>query len=68
MDSKGERMSAFPTTRISLLMRVRDHGDRQAWTDFVTLYRPVSYRFARRRGLQEADAQDLTQSVLTAVA
>ena len=61
-------MSDFPTTRLSLLRRVRDHDDHQAWTEFVTLYRPVVYRFARRRGLQEADAQDLAQSVLTAVA
>ncbi|MFK8112813.1 MAG: RNA polymerase sigma factor [Rubripirellula sp.] len=61
-------MSQYPTTRISLLMRVRNHEDHQAWSDFVTLYRPVLYRFGRRRGLQPADSQDLAQSVLAAVA
>lgn len=61
-------MSDFPTTQINLLMQVRDRGDQQAWIDFVTLYRPAIYRFARRRGLQEADAQDLAQTVLGAMA
>lgn len=61
-------MSEYPTTRISLLMRVRDPQDHQAWSDFVTLYRPVLYRFARRRGFQSADAHDLAQTVLTTVA
>ena len=31
-------------------------------------YAPLVYRFARRRGLQDADAADLTQEVLQAVA
>lgn len=61
-------MSDFPTTRISLLMRLRDTDNQDAWVDFVSVYRPVIYRFARQRGLQEADAQDLAQSVLAAVA
>jgi RNA polymerase sigma factor (sigma-70 family) len=61
-------MSDFPTTQIHLLLQVRDRGDQQAWIDFVALYRPAIYRFARRRGLQEADAQDLAQTVLSAVA
>ena len=58
----------FPTTQISLLARIHDLQDHEAWSDFVALYRPAIYRFARVRGLQEADAHDLTQSVLVAVA
>jgi RNA polymerase sigma factor (sigma-70 family) len=34
----------------------------------VGLYGPLVYGFARRRGLQDADAADLTQEVLRAVA
>jgi len=49
-------------------MRVRDTADHAAWQEFVSVYRPVIYRFARRRGLQEADAEDLAQNVLAAVA
>lgn len=60
-------MNDFPETRETLLLRVRDPTDRDAWADFVAIYRPVIYRLARRRGLQEADAQDLAQKVLIAV-
>ena len=57
-------MSAMPTTRASLLVRLRDPGDGDAWRQFVQVYGPVVYGFARRRGLQDADAADLMQEVL----
>jgi RNA polymerase sigma-70 factor (ECF subfamily) len=57
-----------PVTRPSLLLRLRDGHDREAWRQFVELYAPVVYGFARRRGLQDADAADLMQEVLRAVA
>jgi RNA polymerase sigma-70 factor, ECF subfamily len=58
----------FPETRESLLVQVRSPANRQAWDEFALLYRPVIYRLARRRGLQDADAQDLAQQVLMVVA
>lgn len=61
-------MSDYPETRASLIVRLRDDADQAAWREFVEIYRPVVYRLARRRGLQDADAEDLTQQVLTAVA
>jgi RNA polymerase sigma-70 factor (ECF subfamily) len=61
-------MSESPTTRVSLLARIRDTGDAHAWAEFVELYAPLVYRLARRHGLQDADAADLTQEVLQAVA
>lgn len=61
--------SAVPhETRLSLLVRLRDRSDEGAWREFVELYRPVIWRLARHRGLQSADADDLTQQVLAAVA
>ena len=57
-----------PPTRESLLLRVRDLEDRDAWEQFAHIYRPVVYRLARSRGLQDADAQDLAQRVLMSVA
>ena len=51
-------------TRPSLLIRLRDRGDAEAWRTFVTIYAPLVNRFARRQGLQDADAADLTQDVL----
>jgi RNA polymerase sigma-70 factor (ECF subfamily) len=54
-------------TRASLLARLRDPQDRAAWQQFVELYGSLVYGFARRRGLQDADAADLTQEVFLAV-
>lgn len=61
-------MSEESETRDSLLIRVRDPGDRDAWEQFACIYRPVVYRLARMRGIQDADAQDLAQRVLISVA
>jgi RNA polymerase sigma-70 factor (ECF subfamily) len=58
----------FPETRDSLLVQLKSPANREAWDQFALLYRPVIYRLARRRGLQDADAQDLAQRVLLAVA
>lgn len=60
-------MRDLPETRDSLLIRIRDAADGEAWAEFVALYRPMIYRFARRRGFQDADAQDLVQRVLLSV-
>jgi RNA polymerase sigma-70 factor, ECF subfamily len=60
-------MSNFPETRYSLIARLERLDDDESWRDFVTIYRPVVYRMARRRGIQHADAEDLTQRVFTSV-
>lgn len=61
-------MADFPPTRASLLVRLQDPQDEAAWGQFVELYAPLVYRYARKQGLQDADAADLTQEVLGAVA
>jgi len=61
-------MAETPLTRVTLLARLRDPGNAEAWREFVRLYGPVIYRFARQRGLQDADAADLMQDVLRSVA
>src|SRR4051812_6255523 len=60
-------MPETPETQPSLLVRIRDAQDRDAWRLFVDLYGPVIYRYGRKRGMQDADAADLTQTVLQAV-
>ncbi len=60
-------MTDSPTTQASLLVRLNDARDADAWGQFVELYAPPVYAFARRHGLQDADAADLTQDVLRAV-
>ena len=57
-----------PTTRHSLVLRLRDRNDEAAWTEFVAIYEPLVYGLARRKGLQDADARDLCQEVFRAVA
>ena len=61
-------MANMPDTRDSLIMQVQNPANREAWEQFSSIYRPVVYRLARTRGLQDADADDLAQQVLTAVA
>lgn len=60
-------MSETPDTRRSLLLRVSDPANGEAWNEFVALYRPILYRLARKRGLQDADAEDIAQRVLVTV-
>ncbi|MBS0201635.1 MAG: sigma-70 family RNA polymerase sigma factor [Planctomycetes bacterium] len=61
-------MNSIPPTQPTLLLRIRDAQDHEAWGRFVDLYAPLVYGFLRKRGLQDADAADLTQDVLRQVA
>jgi RNA polymerase sigma-70 factor (ECF subfamily) len=56
-----------PLTRASLLLQLRDGANHGAWQEFVRLYSPVVYGYARKRGLQDADAADLMQDVMRSV-
>ncbi|GAB5403200.1 MAG: sigma-70 family RNA polymerase sigma factor [Aureliella sp.] len=61
-------MNFANTTRVSLIYRLRDHQDSEAWDAFVDLYGPLIYRFGRYKGMQDADSADLAQDVLREVA
>jgi RNA polymerase sigma factor (sigma-70 family) len=56
------------STSATLLGRLRDLGDGQAWHEFETRYKPRLLAWCRGQGLQEADVLDITQDVLTRVA
>jgi len=60
-------MPEFPETSESLIARVKDLADGTAWTEFLEIYQPVVYRMAKRRGMQDADAQDVAQRVFIAI-
>ena len=60
-------MDNWPETRESLILKVKDPQNAAAWADFMEIYRPVVYRMARGRGLQHADAEDLSQQVFLMV-
>jgi RNA polymerase sigma factor (sigma-70 family) len=60
-------MSQWPKTRVTLLARLENPQDKDAWDEFVALYGPSIFNFARRRLPQEEDAADVMQEVLSAV-
>ncbi|MGD2111247.1 MAG: sigma-70 family RNA polymerase sigma factor, partial [Phycisphaerae bacterium] len=51
-------------TRLSLLSRVRDPANDEAWREFDETYRELIVRYCRARGLQLADAEDIRQTVM----
>ena len=55
------------TTSESLLLRLREAQDAQAWSRFVQLYTPLIFYWARKNGCGRDDAADLVQDVMTIV-
>ncbi len=51
-------------TSKSLLLRLKDLQDQEAWNNFVDRYGPEIYRWCKEFNIQESDALDLTQEVL----
>ncbi len=49
-------------TRPSLLIRVRNATDTQAWEEFYNLYSPLLYSYARDQRLSHEDAEDIRSS------
>ena len=54
-------------TSATLLERLRDRADAEAWQRLVDLYTPLLTGWLRRYSLQTSDVDDLVQEVLTAV-
>lgn len=63
----GQNVNETPKTRHSLLLRLADAGDGEAWSEFLEVYERAVFRYVISRGLQPADAEDVTQRVLEAV-
>ena len=59
-------MNELPQTRQSLLVELGRRSD-DAWSEFLEVYERALFRYCRARGLQDADAEDVTQDVLAAV-
>ena len=56
-----------PETRESLLASLNSHAADAGWQEFATIYRPLIFRVALAKGMQHADAEDLTQEVMGVV-
>jgi RNA polymerase sigma factor (sigma-70 family) len=53
------------STRVTLLHRLNENPtDRLSWSEFVQLYGPIIRGWCLHWGLQESDAEDVTQNVL----
>lgn len=61
------KIADWPSTCNTLLRQIRQPLNTQAWHDFVDLYAPLVYAFCRRCGLQNADAEDVSQQVFLQV-
>ena len=59
--------SSGSSTRPSLLQRVRDPRDSEAWQTFVEIYGRLVYRRCRGGGLHHEDAENVTQEVFAQV-
>jgi RNA polymerase sigma-70 factor (ECF subfamily) len=57
-------MSILPLTRYSLIARLADPADADAWATLTAVYERAIHRYCRSRGLQDADARDVVQQVL----
>ena len=57
-----------PETRASLILRLADPADDAAWSEFVEIYQPMLFHLSTRWGLQDADAGEVVQETLIAVA
>jgi RNA polymerase sigma-70 factor (ECF subfamily) len=55
-------------TRATLLNRLKDWNDQSSWQQFFDIYWQLIYRFARKAGLVDAEAQDVVQETMKAVA
>jgi RNA polymerase sigma-70 factor (ECF subfamily) len=53
------------STSASLLERLRQPAEQEGWDRFIKLYAPLLFYWARRLHLQDTDAADLVQEVLT---
>jgi RNA polymerase sigma factor (sigma-70 family) len=57
----------WPSTRPTLMLGIQDARNETAWSTFVDLYLPIVLKYCRKKGLQEADARDVTQNVIERV-
>lgn len=55
-------------TRASLLKRLRDLDDAESWSEFYRTYERAVRGLARKRGLSEAEAEEVAQEVFQRIA
>jgi DNA-directed RNA polymerase specialized sigma24 family protein len=56
------------STRQSLLVRLKQLDDKTSWREFFETYWELIYNFARKASLNDAEAQEVVQETVIAVA
>ncbi len=59
--------SEMATTRSTLLARIKNPRNTEAWAQFYELYAPLIYRYARARRLGREDAEDVRSKCYEAI-
>lgn len=54
-------------TRETLLLKIKEWSDEEAWRQFVQLYTPLVFGYCKKRGLSEYDAADVSQEVMRGI-
>lgn len=67
-NNKEHEANQSPNTNPELLAKIKDNNNEAAWREFIETYRPLVYGFCINHQLQEADANDVTQEVMKAIA
>lgn len=57
----------WPSTRMTLLNRLRDMHGGEAWAEFYVIYSPLVYRFCRNRNLKHEDAEEVTHNSMISI-
>jgi len=55
-------------TRQSLLTRLKNWDDQEGWREFFETYWRLIYRVTRKADLSDAEAQDVVQKTMVAIA
>jgi RNA polymerase sigma factor (sigma-70 family) len=51
-------------TRPSIMVRIQDPNDQEAWNEFHELYGPMICGWLKRQGVRDHDAEDIKQEVM----
>lgn len=63
----AEGRNDMDTTRPSLLLRIADDRDQDAWVEFDAIYRPILQRYAHAWRLPQEESNDIAQQCMLAV-
>jgi len=64
----AQRNDDFIPTRATLLQRLKNWQDESSWQEFFDTYWKLIYGVARKAGMTDAEAQDVVQETMVAVA